>query len=316
MKKMKLYEAGDKMVNLISDDSSILQILSAFGVKMGFGDKTVNEVCGHQGVDTFTFLTIVNYLINGYLDHSSLDRLSLPTLLYYLRASHTYYLGFELPHIRKALTDALDEKDSLAKLILKLYDNFAQSIRGHMLYEEKSLFPYVEALIDGEMPANAMVETFSKHHNQTDLRLKELKNIVIRYMPADGLGNHRLMSVLYDLFTTERWLHQHIDVEEDIFMPAVHKAEIECRQSSVSQRISNMISTDSQETLSEREKDVVICVVQGMSNKEIADHLCIALNTVITHRRNIAKKLQIHTPAGLTIYAIVNNLIDISSVKL
>ncbi len=313
---MKLYEADDKMINLISDHSGILQILSAFGIKMGFGDKTVSEVCKQQGVDTFTFLAMVNYLINGYLDSSSIDRMSLSTLLNYLRASHTYYLGFELPHIRKALSDALNEKDSLAKLILKLYDNFAQSIRGHMLYEEKTLFPYVEALIAGDVPQTTMLETFSKHHSQTDLRLKELKNIVIRYMPADGLSNHRLMSVLYDLFTTEHWLHQHIDVEEDIFMPAVHRAEAACKQSNVSARISNMIGTDSRETLSEREKDVVMCVVQGMSNKEIADHLFIALNTVITHRRNIAKKLQIHTPAGLTIYAIVNNLVDISNVKL
>ena len=57
-------------------------------------------------------------------------------------------------------------------------------------------------------------------------------------------------------------------------------------------------------------------VVQGMTNKEIADHLCIATSTVITHRRNIARKLQIHSSAGLTIYAIVNNLVDISNVKL
>ena len=69
------------------------------------------------------------------------------------------------------------------------------------------------------------------------------------------------------------------------------------------------------EVLSDREKDVVISLVQGMTNKEIADHLCIAINTVITHRRNIARKLQIHSPAGLTIYAIVNGLVDISSVK-
>jgi regulator of cell morphogenesis and NO signaling len=72
----------------------------------------------------------------------------------------------------------------------------------------------------------------------------------------------------------------------------------------------------SNDTLSEREKDVVVSLVQGMSNKEIADHLCISVNTVITHRRNIARKLQIHSPAGLTIYAIVNGLVDISSVKL
>ena len=47
-----------------------------------------------------------------------------------------------------------------------------------------------------------------------------------------------------------------------------------------------------------------------MSNKEIADHLFISVNTVITHRRNIAKKLDIRSVAGLTIYAIANNLID------
>jgi regulator of cell morphogenesis and NO signaling len=74
--------------------------------------------------------------------------------------------------------------------------------------------------------------------------------------------------------------------------------------------------TQNSESLSEREKDVIIGVVQGMANKEIADHLCISTNTVITHRRNIARKLQIHSPAGLTIYAIVNGLVDISSVKL
>jgi len=70
------------------------------------------------------------------------------------------------------------------------------------------------------------------------------------------------------------------------------------------------------ETLSDREKDVIIGVVQGLQNKEIADKLNISVHTVITHRRNIARKLQIHSPAGLTIYAIVNGLVDISSVKL
>ena len=72
----------------------------------------------------------------------------------------------------------------------------------------------------------------------------------------------------------------------------------------------------SQEILSEREKEVIVSLVQGMTNKEIADHLFISINTVITHRRNIARKLQIHSPSGLTIYAIVNNLIDIRNVKL
>jgi regulator of cell morphogenesis and NO signaling len=73
---------------------------------------------------------------------------------------------------------------------------------------------------------------------------------------------------------------------------------------------------DNSEVLSDRERDIIIGVVQGLQNKEIANRLCISVNTVITHRRNIARKLQIHSPAGLTIYAIVNGLVDISSVKI
>jgi regulator of cell morphogenesis and NO signaling len=53
-----------------------------------------------------------------------------------------------------------------------------------------------------------------------------------------------------------------------------------------------------------------------MTNKAIADKLFISINTVTTHRRNIAKKLNIHSSAGLTIYAIMNKLVDIKEVKL
>jgi len=70
-----------------------------------------------------------------------------------------------------------------------------------------------------------------------------------------------------------------------------------------------------QDVLSAREKEIIICVVKGMTNKEIADALYLSTHTVITHRRNIARKLQIHSPAGLTIYAIVNKLVELQEIK-
>ena len=63
------------------------------------------------------------------------------------------------------------------------------------------------------------------------------------------------------------------------------------------------------------EKEIVVCVVKGMTNKEIAENLFLSIHTVITHRRNISKKLQIHSAAGLTIYAIVNKLVTLNDVK-
>ncbi len=72
---------------------------------------------------------------------------------------------------------------------------------------------------------------------------------------------------------------------------------------------------ESRKELSPREKDVIIGVVKGLSNKEIADRLNVSTHTVMTHRRNIAAKLQIHSPAGLTIYAIVSHLVNLDEVK-
>ena len=318
MKYNKLYEADDKMITLISDNYNILQSLGRFGISLGFGDKTVREVCEEQEVDTFTFLAIVNYTINGYRNVDSEERFSVPTLLHYLKSSHEYYLNFQLPAIRTQLQEALDMKDNLARLILKLYDGYAQEIRRHMQYEEKTVFPYVVDLLNNKINNNYDIDTFSKHHGQVDLRLKELKNIIIKYLPTDIRHNNQLTSILYNLYNNEEWLVHHSQVEEDIFIPAIRNLEHRTKQSGINANISRMINSQSAttEALSDREKDVVVSLVQGMSNKEIAEHLFISTNTVITHRRNIARKLQIHSPAGLTIYAIVNNLIDISAVKL
>ena len=318
MKNQKMYEADDKMISIIRDNYNILQSLGSFGINLGFGDKTVREVCEEQNVDTYTFLAVVNFTINGYKEYDNADRLSLSTLLHYLKASHAYYIDFQLPFIRKELVEALDEKDNLARLILKLYDDYAHSITNHMKYEEKMVFPYVQALIDGNANDTFDIETFSKHHVQVDQKLKELKSIIIKYLPSDGLHNNQLSATLYDIYNNEEWLAHHSEVEEEIFIPAVRNEERKLRQNDVSAKISSMISQapQSDEQLSDREKDVIVALVQGMTNKEIADHLFISINTVITHRRNIARKLQIHSPAGLTIYAIVNNLVDISTVKL
>ena len=88
----------------------------------------------------------------------------------------------------------------------------------------------------------------------------------------------------------------------------------------IKETFESMVQTSSekeerQEPLTEREKEIIIGVVKGMTNKQIAEKLCLSAHTVITHRRNIAGKLQIHSPAGLTIYAIVNKFVDINDIK-
>lgn len=319
MKNLKMYEPNDKMITLIKDNYSVLQAVGSFGINLGFGDKTVSETCQMNNVDTYTFLAVVNFTINGSGNFENDDQINVPTLLHYLKASHTYYLDFQLPFIRRELRESIAPQDPLGQLIMRLYEEYAQEIRRHMKYEEKTLFPYVESLIEGRPMNDYNIETFSKHHEQTDKKLRELKLMIIKYLPADAQSNNQLTATLYDIYNNEEWLQQHAEVEDHIFTPAIKRLERLTKQDDVSKNISSMVfkgGQDNSEMLSDRERDVVIGVVQGLLNKEIADRLCISVNTVITHRRNIARKLQIHSPAGLTIYAIVNGLVDISSVKL
>ncbi len=319
MKNLKMYEPTDKMITLIKDNYSVLQALGSFGINLGFGDKTVRETCEMNNVDTYTFLAVVNFTINDFTNFEDDELINVPTLLHYLEASHSYYLDFQLPFIRRELEESLNKDDQLACLIMRLYDEYALEIQRHMKYEEKTLFPYVQSLLDGHPMNDYNIETFSKHHEQTDKKLREVKLMIIKYLPADAHINNKLTATLYDLYNNEEWLYQHAEVEDHIFTPAIRRLEQQTKQQDVSKNISTMVfkgGADNADTLSDRERDVIVGVVQGMQNKEIADHLCISVNTVITHRRNIARKLQIHSAAGLTIYAIVNGLVDISNVKL
>lgn len=89
----------------------------------------------------------------------------------------------------------------------------------------------------------------------------------------------------------------------------------------VEQKISAAVCVNANETrgdgeeLSAREKEILVCVAKGMLNKEIADHYNISIYTVITHRKNITRKTGIKTVAGLTVYALLNNLIDMNSME-
>ena len=109
-----------------------------------------------------------------------------------------------------------------------------------------------------------------------------------------------------DLWHTEQDFADHCAIEDDILRPALsrHPAAVNRRH-----------QLPQTEELSEREKDVLIQVVKGLSNKEIADVLCISMHTVISHRKNIARKLNIHSTAGLTIYAIVNKMVDLNTLE-
>ncbi len=79
--------------------------------------------------------------------------------------------------------------------------------------------------------------------------------------------------------------------------------------------LDDLMANSVERDLSDREKNVLKLVAKGMTNKEVAEALFLSPHTVITHRKNITKKLGIQTVSGLTVYALINNLIDPSEVN-
>lgn len=317
MNVKRKYKASDKLKDLISDNSLLLMVLNRFGISLGFGEKSVKESCDSQNVDVATFLAVANFISNQEKD---IQGISLKSLIDYLKQAHTYFLDYNLPTIRRRLIESIDcsGNDDVAFLILRFYDEYVIEVRKHMEYENNKVFTYVEGLLNGIRDSRYVIRTFAEKHNTMDTKLKELKDIIIRYYPDQS--NNLLTSVLFDIINCEQDLSLHCQVEDFLFVPAVEELESSTalREGSSSSDEPNDAgnSIESLKTLSQREREIIEYVACGLSNKEIADKLCISIHTVTTHRRNISNKLQIHTPAGLTIYAIVHKLVRLQDIKL
>ena len=277
----------------MSHEEEAIQIISRFGLGMGVGEQTIEQTCEAYGVHTATFLAIINFKV--FKQRAIITEIDIPTLQRYLRNAHTYFIDFRLPFLRRALIEAIIPADPTSKipmLILRCYDEFVEEIRAHIEHENAGLF-----------------EEHTHDDERITDKLTEIKNLIIKYYPSNNssqreLVNYTLISVMSDLWHTEQDFADHCAIEDEILRPAMTHVQ--------QQKKPHQMPQDTEE-LSSRERDVVVQIVKGLSNKEIADVLCISVYTVITHRKNITRKLNIHSTAGLTIYAIVNKLIDINS---
>ena len=301
------FTPGTKMRDLIRHNNHLLPVISRFDIAFGFGDSTVRDVCRDNNVDKDTFLNVCNFLSGHTYEVADI---SLPSLMGYLRHAHSSFLEVTLPKIRLHLLEAVNHAatDRVALLFIKFFDDYVAEVRRHMEHENEVSFKYVDALLAGEPVTASPMPEFSVNHPALAAKLNELKDIFIyHYKQRD---NDRLSAALFDIMVCERDLTNHFEVETELLVPAVHALE-ETRRAAAASAPAGAAAESDVTALSPREKDIVRLVAQGKGNKEIADRLRISTHTVATHRRNISSKLDIHSGAGLTIYAIINGLVDL-----
>lgn len=223
------FTAQSRMSELINEDVTILSSISRFGISLGFGHITVEEACERNNIHCKTFLAIVNFLSEGGSVEliENYEHISIESVINYLKNAHSYFLNYKLPSIRTQLIEAVEStgKDNkYSEVFLKFFNEYFEEVHKHMSYEDRIVFPYVLDLLSGNYKGKYRIADFEKQHSDVDSKLAELKNILIKYYPSNGV-NYLMNDVLFDLLWCEKDLATHNQVEDYFFVPVIEAIE-------------------------------------------------------------------------------------------
>ena len=271
-----LFNGRLKMAEMIASNYDLILMLPRFGIPLGFGEKSVKEVCRYCGVDDHFFLTVCNiYTFDDYRpDDEEVSRIDNRLVAEHLRASHRYYLEERLPHLQHHLDHITEKAGQSGEILRKYYADYCREVCEHVRKEEKNL---------DQILSNASTHSLSHYmqsHDNIRDRLNDLTQIIYKYLPGERL-NEEMMELVFDILQLSRDLEKHAMIEELLLVPPEDY------------------------NLSDREMEVLELVAQGLSSKEISSRLNIAVNTVNTHRKSITRKTGIKSVAGLAVYAML-----------
>lgn len=222
-----LFTKKMKLADLVISNHSLVLILERFNIELGFGEKTVADVCQQYGINAHFFLLICNvHSDDQYLPTTEeLSQTDMSQLIPYLTASHGYYLRERIPHIENHLNRIADaclpaHRDTL----LKFFKEYREEVEKHFQYEEVTVFPYISKLHQGEKASGYSIHRFEKNHSNIEDKLGDLTNIILKYLPGNIMPNER-RSLLFDIFQLSTDLNTHSLIEEKILIPYVQTLE-------------------------------------------------------------------------------------------
>lgn len=224
--KYMLFSGTTKMADVILRDYRILTLLPRFDIKLGFADKTLSEVCAKYGVNEHFFILVCNiHTFDDYLpEREDLVGIDLPSMIKYLKKSHSYYIGSRISSIENELeliTNCCSEHHH--KILSNFFSEYKQEVLRHFAYEDEEVFPGIEAMIRGEKQ-DFHIDQYEEHHGNIDDKLNDLKNIIIKYLPEDCSTEER-NEILFNIFLFEEDLTKHTRIENKVLIPYVREIE-------------------------------------------------------------------------------------------
>lgn len=237
---MAVFTENSKMADVILRDYQLLPIILRFGIKLGFGNKTVKEVCQDKNTNEAFFLEILNCYHNpDYFPDNHLSDFKADVMVSYLTNTHLYYLKSKVPHIElfidKMEQEAQEENIRNIKLLKHFFYEYKADLEHHFIEEEKNVFPYIldlESVLKTNNCSKQLldkikhepIEVYERNHESLEVKLADMKNLIIRFLPplnCEGDCEH----LLTELFELECDIEDHTRMEEKVLIPKVKMLE-------------------------------------------------------------------------------------------
>jgi regulator of cell morphogenesis and NO signaling len=226
-----------KMADVIQMNYMLIPVIYRFGINLGFGDKTVKEICDETDVDLNFLLQLVNtYHDKDYFPKEELQSIPLKDIVAYLKMTHSSYLNEKLTEIEdliESLQHAEDEKYIL--LIRNLYEGYKNELTEHIMHEEEVVFPYVLAVEEicktrvtsdrnRKLCESFSITEYQEGHDDVEEKLMDLKTIMIKYLtpPLNTSLYHKIIQLLFML---EQDLNYHSRIEDKVLIPKMISME-------------------------------------------------------------------------------------------
>ncbi len=242
-----IYNESDNLSAMVTAQPELLLTLSHFGIPMGFGDKTIAQVCAEHGVNPKFFLLICQVYSNDSHLPSQREIMSTPMdgLVPYLLRSHDYYLNRRLPHIGHHLEKIADMLPARAgKAIKQFFNAYVDEVREHFAHEEETVYPHINRLLNRDSLDSFSIKSYLDTHDNLEDKLSDLVQIIFKYLPAspchedchtlpsslegelrNTTGDDDAIDMIFDILQLSHDLRKHSLIEDKILGPYVKQLE-------------------------------------------------------------------------------------------
>jgi len=231
---MSLLTPEMPLSNALESYTTLIPLISRFGIRLGNADRSINQVCAEHEIDPIFMLTLMNtFLFEEYFPEQRLKSFLANQIVDYLTKTNAYYLHYQLPNIERHLMSLVSSGEGENKhlaLLGKFFEDFKALMTSRIENDMKVWFPYCLKLSAGGDTAGC-AEMIGRNSDDQDATLvgmlRDMRSIMVRHL--SGRYNDNLAyAVIFAVTSLERDIRQHSRIRERILNPLITRLCPEC----------------------------------------------------------------------------------------